>query len=344
MYSFINDYSEGAHPKIMEALNNTNLEQTVGYGFDPYCQKARELIKKACAAPSAAVYFLMGGTQTNQTVISALLRPHQGVYGAVTSHINTHEAGAIEHVGHKVLAIETSDGKLTAEGIAKAYQRYKNDPTHLHWVQPKMVYISQPTEIGTLYHKKELAALYKVCQKHQLYLYIDGARLGYALNAIGNDLTLPALAKLCDLFYIGGTKCGALLGEALVITNPALQPDFFTLMKQSGAVLAKGRILGLQFMTLFANNLYGKICKAAVSQAAAILKVIKEKGWQVIADSPTNQIFLVMPNAALKKLSKSFLLDVGEKYDKQHTIVRICTSWCTQPEQVEKLLAALQRV
>ena len=341
MYAFINDYSEGCHPAILEALSATNLVQTVGYGFDEYSEKAKSLIKKACNNKDLDIHFLVGGTQTNETIIRSILRPHQGVFGATTSHINTHEAGAIEFTGHKVITIPTSDGKITSEDITKHYEKYLNDPTKLHWVEPKMVYISQPTEIGTLYSRQELTAIYEVCQKYKLYLFIDGARLGYGLTSPANDLTLVDIAKLCDVFYIGGTKCGALLGEAVVIVNEKLKTSFFTLSKQGGAVLAKGRILGIQFATLFTDDLYFKIRTQANIFANNIASACTSVGWKLLGSSPTNQNFIIMPNKALEYLSSLFALDVGEKYDDKHTIVRICTSWCTKEAEVKKLIEAI---
>jgi len=341
MYSFINDYSEGACPAILDKLTATNLEQTVGYGFDAHCQKARRLIQAACQSHKAAVHFLIGGTQTNMTFISAVLRPHEGVFGVVTSHINTHEAGAIERTGHKVIPIPSEDGKLTAQALEKAYTAYKDDPNRLHWVKPKMVYISQPTELGTLYNKKELTSLHAYCKKEKLYLYIDGARLGYALATPKNDITLPVLAKLCDAFYIGGTKCGALLGEALVLISKDLQEDFFTLMKQAGAVLAKGRVVGMQFETLFTDNTYTAVCANGITAAQKIAQALKAGGCTFLAKPETNQLFPILPNTVYAKLSKNFKLDLCGPVDKKHTAVRICTSWCTDANEVAKLVAQL---
>ncbi len=342
MYSFINDYSEGAHPSILAKLTSTNFEQSVGYGFDKHCQAARKLIQTACGNKNLDIHFLVGGTQTNLTFISSVLRPHEGVFGVVSSHINTHEAGAIERTGHKVIPIPSEDGKLTRATLGKAFLAYKNDPNRLHWVKPKMVYISQPTELGTLYTKKELTSLYAYCKKQGLYLYIDGARLGYALATPKNDVTLPVLAKACDAFYIGGTKCGALLGEALVLVNKDLKEDFFTLMKQAGAVMAKGRVVGIQFEELFTANTYETICANGIVAAQKISNALKAKGYKFLAKPETNQLFPILPNAVYNKLSKFFVLDLCGPVDKKHTAVRICTSWCTKPEEVDKLVKLLE--
>ena len=245
MYRFNSDYTEGCHPAILERLATTNMDQTDGYGLDPYCDEARAKIKEYFSCPKADVHFLVGGTQTNLTVICAALRPHQAVFGAVPSHINTHEAGAIEHVGHRVLPLPSEDGKLTAEQIKAEWIKYDTDPSREHWAQPKMVYISQPTEIGSMYSKKELQDLYAVCKEAGLYLFVDGARLGYVLGAPDNDMTPADLAANCDVFYIGGTKCGLLFGEAVVIMNDEIKPDFRTIAKQCGAIMAKGRLLGV---------------------------------------------------------------------------------------------------
>lgn len=343
MYSFVNDYSEGAHPNILAELTATNLEQTPGYGFDKHSDKAKALIKAACKNTEVDVHFMVGGTQTNLTMISSVLRPHEGVIGAVSSHINTHEAGAIERTGHKVIAIEATDGKLSTEDVKNAYNTYWNDPNKPHWVKPKMVYISQPTELGTLYTKKELTDLYKYCKKQGLYLFIDGARLGYALASPQNDVTLPILTKVCDCFYIGGTKCGAMLGEALVLVNPAFKEDFFTLMKQAGAVMAKGRIVGIQFKELFTEDLYTQICANGITTAQKIAAALKAQKIKFLATPETNQLFPILPNALYKKLCKHFKLDLVGPTDKDHTAVRICTSWCTEEKAVEKLISEINK-
>ena len=338
MYYFTSDYTEGCHPEILKKLTETNMEQTTGYGLDEHCEKARALIKKACGREDIDVHFLMGGTQTNLTVIKSILRPHQAVFGAVPSHINTHEAGAIEATGHKVLAIASPNGKLTAKQIEENYEQYDKDPNREHWAQPKMVYISQPTEIGSLYYKDELEAIYNTCKKYGLYLFIDGARLGYGLNAEDNDVSLEDLAKLCDVFYIGGTKCGTLLGEAVVIINPNFKEDFRTIAKQSGAILAKGRVLGVQFETLFTDNLYKRICKHGIDMAMLIKNAIWEKGLHVLTDSSTNQQFPIMPDKMYEQLSKKYALAPWERVDKESLAVRICTSWATDEKQVQALI------
>lgn len=342
-YSFANDYSEGAHPLILERLAATNLDQTDVYLDDVYCQSAAALIKNACACPTAHVHFFIGGTQTNATIISALLRPHQGVFSTDQGHINTHEAGAIEHGGHKVLMLPTADGKLTAEQIAAAYKLYLADSKRAHWVQPKMVYVSQPTELGTLYSKKELTELAEVCWYYGLYLYVDGARLGYALSSPANDLSLTDLAALTDAFYIGGTKCGLLFGEAAVIVNPALAEDFHSIMKQNGAVLAKSRLLGLQFEALFTDGLYEKICGHGIAKALQIKDAFRANGFSLLTDSFTNQQFPILKNTLLAKLRQEFVIGTWEVLAGDTTAVRFCTSWATRDEEVEKLITLLRQ-
>lgn len=342
MYYFNSDYTEGCHPDILAKLAATNMDQTTGYGLDPYCDEARELIKKAFACTQADVHFLVGGTQTNLTVICAALRPHQAVYGAVPSHINTHEAGAIEHVGHRVLPLPSADGKLTAEQIAEAWKKYDTDPSREHWAQPKMVYISQPTEIGSMYSKKELSELYSVCRAAGLYLFIDGARLGYALGTPDNDLTMADIAANCDVFSIGGTKCGLLFGEAVVILNDELKPDFRTIAKQNGAILAKGRLLGVQFAEAFRNNLYTDICQKGTMQALKIKQTLIDCGFSFVTDSPTNQQFVIMTPQQYEKLSQDFVLSLIEYLPDGNYSVRICTSWATLDTEVDKLIEAVK--
>lgn len=342
MYYFNSDYTEGCHPDILAKLAATNMDQTTGYGLDPYCEEARELIKKAFACPQADVHFLVGGTQTNLTVICAALRPHQAVYGAVPSHINTHEAGAIEHVGHRVLPLPSADGKLTAEQIAEAWKKYDTDPSREHWAQPKMVYISQPTEIGSMYSKKELSELYSVCRAAGLYLFIDGARLGYALGTPSNDLTMADISANCDVFSIGGTKCGLLFGEAVVILNDELKPDFRTIAKQNGAILAKGRLLGVQFAEAFRNNLYTDICQKGTMQALKIKQTLIDCGFSFVTDSPTNQQFVIMTPQQYEKLSQDFVLSLIEYLPDGNYSVRICTSWATLDTEVNKLIETIK--
>ena len=292
MIYFNSDYLEGAHPALMAKLNETNMVQTVGYGEDEYCAAARVKIQNACQAPEADVHFLVGGTQTNTTVIAAVLRPWQGVLCAVSGHINCHEAGAIESTGHKVITLPTTNGKITAQQVQEYVEWHRNDESTEHIVQPGMVYISYPTEGGTLYSKAELTELYDVCRRYGLPLFIDGARLGYGLTARGSDVSLGDLARLCDVFTIGGTKCGALLGEAVVIANPDLQRDFRYSIKQNGGMLAKGRLLGLQFLALFEDDLYYDICRAANEQAYRIAAACKEAGFAAKVLQPGEEMTL----------------------------------------------------
>lgn len=341
MIQFQCDYNEGAHPRILERLMETNMEQTVGYGEDPYCEEAREAIRSAIGNPDAAIHFLVGGTQSNTTVIAHTLRPYQGVLAADTGHINVHETGAIEHTGHKVLALPSTDGKLTARQVTDAVEAHLADHDHEHMVQPGMVYISFPTEVGTLYTRQELKGLHSVCQHYHLPLFIDGARLGYGLASPACDITLPELAQLCDVFYIGGTKVGALFGEAVVITSPELQHNFRYSIKQHGALLAKGRLLGIQFATLFHDNLYFDISRHAITQALRIRDAIREKGYGFFMENDTNQQFPILPNELLERLSQDFLFTFWQRMDDRHTAVRICTSWATRTENVDRLIAAL---
>lgn len=335
------DYSEGAHPQILEKLMETNFEKTNGYGMDPYCEKAINLIKEKCKSEDVDVHFFVGGTQTNLTVISAALRPHQGVISADTGHVNVHESGAIEATGHKVLAIKSVNGKLSAEQIQKAYDDHYNDETHEHMVQPKLVYISNPTEIGTIYSKQELTEISETCRKNNLILYMDGARLGYGLCAENNDLDLPTIAKLCDAFYIGGTKIGALFGEALVISKETLKEDFRYILKQKGGMLAKGRLLGLQFIALFEENLYFEMSTHANNMAMLIKKACIEKGYPFLVDSTTNQQFPILPNKVLDKLKQNFEYSFWQKIDDNHSAVRFCTSWATDIKAINELTEAI---
>lgn len=343
MYRFNCDYSEGAHPKVLEKLMQTNLEQTAGYGVDPYCFTAATLIKKRCKRTDVDVHFLVGGTQTNLTVISAALRPHQGVISAYTGHINTHESGAIESVGHKVLALPSADGKLTANQIHDICQEHFENEGFEHTVQPKLVYISNPTELGTIYNKTELEEISKVCKEYDLLLYMDGARLGYALCAEDNDLDLPMIAKLCDAFYIGGTKMGALFGEALVISNEGLKKDFRYIIKQKGGMLAKGRLLGLQFIALFEDDLYFDIARHANKMAMLIKEALIKNGYDFLATSTTNQQFPIIPNDVLLKLRENFEYSFEKKIGDNYSAVRFCTSWATELDAVQKLIAEIER-
>lgn len=341
MIYFNSDYLEGAHPALMAKLNETNMVQTVGYGEDEYCAAARVKIQNACQAPEADVHFLVGGTQTNTTVIAAVLRPWQGVLCAVSGHINCHEAGAIESTGHKVITLPTTNGKITAQQVQEYVEWHRNDESTEHIVQPGMVYISYPTEGGTLYSKAELTELYDVCRRYGLPLFIDGARLGYGVMADGADLTLPEIAHLCDVFYIGGTKVGALFGEAVVIMNPALKKDFRFIMKQRGGRMAKGRLLGIQFDVLFTDDLYTKISKNAIDTANALKKGLAAKGYRFFMDSPTNQVFVVLENTQLAALEGRAKFGFWEKFDDSHTVVRIATSWATRMEEIEQLIALM---
>ena len=343
MIRFNCDYSEGAHPAVLEKLALTNLEQTPGYGQDIYCRRAADLIKNLCAAPDADVHFLMGGTQTNLTVIAACLRPYQGVISATSGHINVHETGAIEATGHRIITVEEQNGKLTAEQIARCCQEHWQDDNPEFAPQPKLVYLSFPTEYGTLYSKAELTAIRRVCDEHNLFLFMDGARLGYGLEAPGNDLTLPDIAACCDVFYIGGTKIGALLGEAVVIVNPKLQKDFRYFMKQKGAMLAKGRVLGLQFLALFENGLYFKISKHADDMAQLIRRACQEAGYPFLYDSPTNQQFPIMPEKTIKQLEEFYAFSHTRRLDRGRAAIRICTSWATREEDVRQLTADIRK-
>ena len=342
MIRFNCDYAEGAHERILQRLCGTNLVQTPGYGEDDYCVKAAGLIRQAIGREDAYVQFLVGGTQTNFTVIDAALRPHQGVISAVSGHINGHETGAVEACGHKILAVPGADGKVKAEQVEQLCEAHYKDASFEHMVQPKMVYISNPTEIGTLYTSQELLKLRQVCSKYGLYLFLDGARLGYGLMAEGNDLDLKQIAECCDVFYIGGTKVGALFGEAVVITNPDLKQDFRYIMKQKGAMLAKGRLLGIQFQTLFEDGLYFEISAHADRLAMKLKKAFEEHGCPFLADSVTNQQFPVFPDRELEELAKEFSFNYQERIDEEHSAVRFCTSWATREEDVDALIGRIQ--
>ena len=341
MQHFDNDYMEGAHPLILERLLQTNMMKSVGYGCDEVCESAREKIRKACNAPDAEVHFLVGGTQTNATVIRALLRPYEGVIAADTGHIALHEAGAIEAGGHKVLTIPHQNGKLTAAAVDAYIEAFRKDEAWDHMVWPGMVYISQPTEYGTIYSLAELEALSAVCRKWEIPLFVDGARLGYGLMADGADVTLHDLARLCDVFYIGGTKVGAMFGEAVVVPQKGRIPHFFTIIKQSGALLAKGRMLGVQFDMLFTDDLYLKIARHAVSEATRLREALVAKGFSTYYSSPTNQVFLVLNDVELQRLRKVTTFSEWEHLPDGRTVVRLATSWATRPEDVDALIAAL---
>lgn len=344
MIYFNNDYSEGCHEKVMERLLATNMVQTPGYGEDAYCAAAAAKIRKKCGREDVAVHFLVGGTQTNMTVIDAALRPHQGALGADTAHINVHETGAVEATGHKVLWVPHHDGKITAQQVEDTVREHYASTSFEHTVQPKLVYISNPTELGTMYTKAELESLSAVCRTRGLYLFVDGARLGYGLAAQGNDVTMEDLANLCDVFYIGGTKVGALFGEAVVITNPALQEDFRYLIKQHGGMLAKGRLLGVQFDALMENDLYEKIAAHADRLADKLRHCLKELGVPFLVENTTNQLFPVLPDGVLDALAEDFVFSEQERVDETHRAVRFCTSWATKEESVDALCIRLRQL
>ncbi|MBQ3131118.1 MAG: aminotransferase class I/II-fold pyridoxal phosphate-dependent enzyme [Clostridia bacterium] len=366
------DYNEGAYPPILKRMSDTNMCQSIGYSEDEYCEEARNIIRGLCNAPDAAVHFLVGGTQANLTVISAALRSHQGVISAATGHISVHETGAIEATGHKVLAVNTDDGLLTAEMVEKVCHDHFVDEAFEHMVQPGMVYISSPSELGTIYSRKglsdlravcdkyglllyldgarlgygmadrandiDLPFLYKVCDKYGLLLYLDGARLGYGMADRSNDIDLPFLYNVCDVFYIGGTKQGALMGEAVVIRNEALKKDFRYMIKQRGGMFAKGRLLGIQFLELFRDGAYFKLAEHADRLADDIRKAFADKGYSFLVQSGTNQIFVIVPNEAMEKLNKKYVSSNNGPYDENHTVLRFCTSWATNPADVQELI------
>jgi len=343
MLHFDCDYMEGAHPEVMRRLMETNLEQTPGYGNDRYTGNAKKLILEACGldGETGKVFLLVGGTQTNATVIDGLLARHEGVLSADTAHINVHEAGAIESTGHKVLALPSYDGEVKAADIEKYIKDFYADESHMHMVTPGMLYISHPTELGTLYSFSELEAISRVCRKAGIPLYLDGARLGYGLAADGTDVTLKDVARLCDVFYIGGTKIGTLFGEAVVVTRPDLLRDFTPLVKQHGALLAKGRLLGVQFETLFTDGLYMEISRHAVNMAMKLKKAFTDNGYRLFIDSPTNQQFVYLPNEEIDRLRKIASFELwGPRKDKE-TPVRFVTNWATREEDVNEFISHL---
>lgn len=339
MYNFKNDYSEGAHPTILNKLMATNLVQQLGYGDDDYSIQAKDILKQKINNPEAVIHFLSGGTQTNLIVISFLLRVHEAVISARTGHIYANETGAIEATGHRVITVETNDGKLKPSDVEKALQEYSLKP---HVVKPAMVYISNSTEIGTIYTKAELTNLSSFCKSHGLLLFLDGARLGHALTAENNDLTLPDIARLTDLFYIGATKNGALLGEAIVFNKPRLAVDFEYALKQKGAMLAKGRVLAIQFLELFKDDLYFTLARHANVMAMKIANAIKEKGFTFLTSSTTNQIFPILPKEIIEKLSEHYLFYVWKEIDEKHSAIRLITSWATDEKQVDKFIMNLK--
>ena len=344
MLRFECDYGEGAAPAVLDLLQQTNFDQTPGYGEDEYCAKAAAQIRSLCDAPDADVHFFVGATQANLTVIAAALKPWQGVLCADSGHIHVHETGAVEATGHKCLALPGKNGKITARQVRKAVEEHRANASHEHEVQPGMVYISNPTEVGTLYNKEELTELSAACYELGLYLFVDGARMAYGLTSPANDLSLQDYAALCDVFYLGGTKCGALFGEAVVITNDDLKPDFRYCIKQHGGMLAKGRLLGEQFLALLdgedggETSLYFTMARHANEQALHICAAFEAKGCKVLHDSPTNQQFFVLPDEWYAKLTERYAMTHMGKPDKHHTAVRICTSWATKDETVEQLI------
>ena len=334
----------GAHPKVMERLMQTNLDQTPGYGTDKYTENAKQLVREACGAPEARVYFLVGGTQTNSTVIDGVLDRHEGVLCAESGHINVHESGAIEATGHKVLTLPSYDGKVSAEDVRDFIKTFYSDDTYEHMVAPGMLYISFPTEYGTIYSLKELEDISAVCHEAKIPLFIDGARLGYGLAADGGDVTLKDIARLSDVFYIGGTKVGALFGEAVVITNPNLLKHFTPLVKQHGALMAKGRLLGVQFEALFTGGLYETISKECVQKAIRLRNIFVSKGYKIEVDSPTNQQFFRLPNAVVDALKAEVSFEMWGPRGESESVVRFVTGWTTTDQDIDRLeeiLAAL---
>lgn len=338
MIYFDSDYMAGAHPDVLQRLIDTNLEHTVGYGCDQYTEHAAQLIRRACDAPKAQVYFMVGGTQTNATIIDGILARHEGVLAAESAHINVHEAGAIESCGHKVLTLPQHEGKVWADEVEQYIEDFYRDETFLHMVAPGMLYISFPTEYGTVYTLSELEALSQVCRDAQIPLYIDGARLGYGLAAKDGNVTLKDIARLADVFYIGGTKMGALMGEAVVVTNPSLLKNMVPLMKQHGALLAKGRLIGLQFAALFSNYLYQNIGRYAVELAITLKNEFFARGYDVVVDSPTNQQFFRLPNELIDRLKQDVSFELWGPRGKTHSVVRFVTSWSTSYNDINRLI------
>ena len=344
MRLFHNDYNEVCHPAVFKRMQESAPLQMPGYSEDDACRSAAAKIRDLCGNEDLAVHFLVGGTQTNLTVIAAALRPHQAVIGAESAHINVHETGAIEATGHKVIALPSDDGKITAAQVEKTVLEHRQSGDFEHMAQPKMVYISNPTELGTIYSLQELEALSAVCRKNGLYLFLDGARLGYGLMASDNDVTLKDLARLCDVFYIGGTKVGAMFGEAVVISAAAIAEDFRYLIKQRGGMLAKGWLLGLQFDALLENDLYFDISAHANRQADKIRTALQDVGCPMLVPGTTNQVFPILPDALLDQLGKEFTFCEMHRVDKEHRAVRFCTSWATKPEDADALCAALKKL
>jgi len=342
MLTFASDYTTGCCPEILDRLIATNLEPTTGYGSDQYCASAKEKIKLACNAPEAQVEFIAGGTQTNQVVISSMLQRYEGVVAARTGHISCHEAGAIEYTGHKVFELPQVMGKIKADDLRNLVDKFYGDANHDHMVFPGMVYISHPTEYGTLYTLSELTAISEVCRKHNMPLFLDGARLGYGLMSYSTDVTLQDIARLCDVFYIGGTKVGALCGEAVVFTHGNMPNHFITMKKQNGALLAKGRLLGIQFDTLFTDDLYFRIAKHAIDMAERLKGILSDAGFPFLLESPTNQQFVILDNATIERLKKDVGFEFWETVDEDHTAVRFATSWSTTEKELDKLQSLLK--
>lgn len=337
MLSFESDYNIGAHPNIIKKLTEINFERLPGYGSDKYCSNAIKKIKEACNCKNAEVFFLIGGTQTNQIVIDSMLNKYEGVISAKTGHINVHEAGAIEYTGHKVLELPSENGKIIIKELQKYVKSFYSDDNRSHMVFPGMVYISHPTEYGTLYTKEELIEISRICNQYNMKLYLDGARLGYGIMSNDTDVSLEDISKLCDVFYIGGTKVGTLFGEAIVFTKNNMPKNFVTIVKQHGALLAKGSLLGIQFDTIFEDNLYFKISKNAIEMAEKLKKALKEKGYKFYIETPTNQQFIILENEKMNKLKEKVNFCFWENYDLNHTVVRFATSWATTEEDIDKL-------
>lgn len=343
MISFENDYNNGAHPKVLQRLLETNEQRTLAYGDDEFCESAKRKIMAACEDDDANIFFLSGGTQTNATVIDSLLYQYEGVISVDSGHINVHEAGAIEFTEHKVITIPNTRGKMAAEALWQYLDDFMHDGNNAHSVYPGLVYITFPTELGTTYTAREIDDIYKICQSFSIPLYVDGARLGYGLAADGCDITLPYLARHCDVFYIGGTKIGALCGEAVVFTHNNANRHFFSIQKQHGAVLAKGRLLGLQFDALFTDNLYMEISRQAISTAMKMKELFAEKGYEFYVDSPTNQQFVIIDNAEVERLSRDVLFTRWGQAGSKHTICRFVTSWSTTDEDIEQLRRIVEK-
>ena len=344
MYYFHNDYNQACHPAVLKKLQDNMGMQMGGYGEDTACEHAAEMIRRVCENDQLSIHFLVGGTQTNLTVIATALRPHQAAIGANTAHINVHETGAIEATGHKVIALPSNDGKITGDQIRSVMHTHYVDEAREHTPQPKIVYISNPTELGTIYSLKELEDVSTACRENNLYLYLDGARLGYGLAAKGNDVSFADLARLTDVFYIGGTKVGALFGEAVVISNPEIAEDFRYLMKQHGAMLAKGWLLGLQYEALFEDNLYLKISAHADQMADKLRDAFSRCGYSMLVDGITNQVFPILPDTLLETIKVNFTFTEQLRIDDCHRAVRFCTSWATDPSAVDALCCTIEEL